>query len=306
MDPYRLGEITARVRDRIDELSDEVVRLAGGPFTIGSPQQLAEVLFDAARAPRQEEQDRLLHRRRMLRGLRDQHPIVPAIEDAGSSPSCSTPTSCRCRSRRPDRAAAHHVPPDGGGDRPAVASDPNLQNIPVRTEMGAQIRACFVAEPGHLLVVADYSQIELRIMAYLSGEPALLEAYHRGEDIHRRPPPRCSASPPRWSPSGSAGAKAVNFGIMYGISAFGLEQVDIRGGGARLHRALLRSYPHVKAFIERDHRRPPRTATRPRCSGAGGHPRTGLVQLPGALARRAAGGQLGHPGDARPTSSRSP
>jgi DNA polymerase-1 len=134
------------------------------------------------------------------------------------------------------------------------SSDPNLQNIPVRTTLGAQIRQCFGAEPGNLLVVIDYSQIELHIMAVLAGEPALLEALARGEDIHRR-----TASEVFGMPAAEVDtthrryAKAVNFGIMYGISAFGLSQnlgIEREEAAVYIQRYFER-LPHVKDFIER-------------------------------------------------------
>ncbi len=202
------------------------------------------------------------------------------------------------------RAAAHHLPPDGGGHRPPVVQRPNLQNIPVRTALGAQIRQCFTAEPGNLLVVADYSQIELRIMAYLSGEPALLEAFARGRGhphAHGGRGLRCG-SRRRSTQTHRRYAKAVNFGIMYGISAFGLSQnlgIDREEAAAYIERYFERM-PRVKAFIEdtiETARRQGYVATvfgrrRPIPELASGN-------SPGALAGGEAGGQLGHPGQRR-------
>ena len=133
------------------------------------------------------------------------------------------------------------------------SSDPNLQNIPVRTALGAQIRQCFGAEAGNLLVVADYSQIELHIMAFLSAEPALLEALARGEDIHRRTAAEVFGMPAdQVDTTHRRYAKAVNFGIMYGISAFGLSQnlgIEREEAAAYIQRYFER-LPRVKAFIE--------------------------------------------------------
>ena len=257
MDPYRLGEITARVRDRIDELGDEITRLAGGPFTIGSPQQLAEVLF--ARLG-------LEHGRkgktgystdaRVLRGLRDQHPIVPAVEEwreltkllntyLEPLPARLDPVTGRLHTTFNQLVAATGR---------LSSSNPNLQNIPVRTELGSEIRSCFVAEEGSKLLVADYSQIELRLMASLSAEPALLDAYHRGEDVHRVTAAAVAGIPvEEVTKRQRERAKATNFGIMYGLSAFGLsEQVDMPVEEARAFiEAYFAKYPHVKAFRER-------------------------------------------------------
>ena len=124
----------------------------------------------------------------------------------------------------------------------------------MRTELGAQIRECFVAEDGCKLVVADYSQIELRLMALLSQEPALLDAYHRGEDVHRVTAAAVAGiAPEEVTKTQRERAKATNFGIMYGLSAFGLsEQVDIPVDEAKAFiEAYFAKYPRVKEFRER-------------------------------------------------------
>jgi DNA polymerase-1 len=129
-----------------------------------------------------------------------------------------------------------------------------LQNIPARTDLGGEIRACFVAEEGRRLVVADYSQIELRLMAFLAQEPALLEAYRAGEDVHRVTAAAVSGIPPEQvSKRQRERAKATNFGIMYGLSAYGLsEQVDMEVEEARAFiDAYFAKYPKVKEFRER-------------------------------------------------------
>ncbi len=257
MDPYRLGEITARVRDRIDELADEITRLAGGPFTIGSPQQLAEVLFvRLGLETGRKGKTGFSTDARVLRGLRGQHAIVPAIEEwreltkllntyLEPLPARLDPVTGRLHTTFNQLVAATGR---------LSSSNPNLQNIPVRTELGAEIRSCFVAEEGCRLLVADYSQIELRLMASLSQEPALLDAYHRGEDVHRVTAAAVAGIPVEdVTKKQRERAKATNFGIMYGLSAFGLsEQVDMSVEEARAFiDAYFAKYPHVKAFRER-------------------------------------------------------
>ena len=124
----------------------------------------------------------------------------------------------------------------------------------MRTQLGAEIRGCFIAEEGHKLVVADYSQIELRLMASLSQEPALLDAYHRGDDVHRVTAAAVAGIPvEEVTKQQREHAKATNFGIMYGLSAFGLsEQVDIPVDEARAFiEAYFAKYPRVQAFRER-------------------------------------------------------
>ena len=307
LDCYRLGEITGKIQDQMEELEACIYELAGEEFNLGSPQQLGRVLFERLGLARQRKtKTGYSTDAKTLEALRDSHPIVGA-------------------SAQPPRALQAHVHLSAGaapGGRPGTgrlhttfhqtvtatgrlsSSDPNLQNIPVRTALGAQIRQCFTAEPGNLLVVADYSQIELRIMAHLSREPALLEAFARGRGHpHAARRPRCSAWPrTRWTPTHRRYAKAVNFGIMYGISAFGLSQnlgIEREEAAAYIERYFER-LPRVKAFIEEtidDARRQGYVATvfgrrRP-------IPELRLGQLPGALAGREAGGQLGHPGQRR-------
>ncbi len=254
MDPYRLGEITARVRDRVDELHDEIVRLAGGDFTLGSPQQLAEILFVRLGLPSSKKgKTGYSTDASVLKGLRGQHPIIPAVEEwreltkllntyLEPLPEYLDPATGRLHTTFKQTVAAT-------GRLSSV--NPNLQNIPVRTELGSEIRGCFVAEEGHLLVIADYSQIELRLMAALSQEPALLDAYHRGEDVHRVTAAAVAGiSVDEVSKEQRSRAKATNFGIMYGLSAFGLsEQVGMPVDEARAFiEAYFEKYPRVREF----------------------------------------------------------
>jgi len=254
MDPYRLGEITARVRDRVDELADEIARLAGGEFTIGSPQQLAEVLFTRlGLTPAKKGKTGYSTDASVLKGLRDRHAIVPAVEEwreltkllntyLEPLPGHIDPVTGRVHSTFNQLVTATGR---------LSSNNPNLQNIPVRTDLGAEIRGCFVAEEGHVLVVADYSQIELRLMASLSQEPALLEAYHRGEDVHRVTAAAVAGIPvDQVSKQQRERAKATNFGIMYGLSAFGLsEQVGMSVDDARAFiDAYFAKYPRVREF----------------------------------------------------------
>ena len=256
MDPYRLGEITARLRDRVDELHDEIIRLAGEDFTVASPQQLAEILFvRLGLEPGKKGKTGYSTDARVLRGLRDRHPIVPAVEEWREHTKLLNtyleplPEHIDPRTGRVHSTFKQTVAATGR----LSSTDPNLQNIPVRTDLGAEIRACFVAEDGCRLVVADYSQIELRLMALLSQEPALLDAYHRGEDVHRVTAAAVAGIPPEEvTKRQREHAKATNFGIMYGLSAFGLsEQVDIPVEEAKAFiDAYFAKYPKVREFRE--------------------------------------------------------
>ena len=257
MDPYRLGEITARVRERVEEVRDGIFELAGGPFTIGSPQQLAEVLFGRlGLAPMRKGKTGYSTDARVLRSLRELHAIVPLVEEwreltkllntyLEKLPEWLDPATGRLHT-----TFNQTVTSTGR----LSSSDPNLQNIPVRTELGSEIRACFVAEEGGALVVADYSQIELRLMAQFAQEPALLDAFRRGEDVHRTTAAAVAGIPvEEVTRRQRERAKATNFGIMYGLSAFGLsEQVEIPVEEARAFiDAYFARYPHVKAFRDK-------------------------------------------------------
>jgi DNA polymerase-1 len=257
MDPYRLGEITARVRDRIDELRDSIYELAGGEFSIGSPQQLAEVLFGRlGLTPARKGKTGFSTDARVLKGLRGEHAIVPAVEEwreltkllntyLEPLPAHLDPATGRLHTTFNQMVTATGR---------LSSSNPNLQNIPVRSELGSEIRACFVAESGCKLVVADYSQIELRLMAYLAQEPALLDAYHRGEDVHRVTAAAVAGIPvDEVTKQQREHAKATNFGIMYGLSPYGLsEQVDISVEEARAFiTAYFAKYPRVAEFRQR-------------------------------------------------------
>jgi DNA polymerase-1 len=134
------------------------------------------------------------------------------------------------------------------------SSNPNLQNIPIRTELGREIRAAFTAEPGHVLLAADYSQIELRLLAHFSQDPLLVEAYRRGDDIHTLTASQVFGVPPLMvTPDHRRQAKVVNFGIVYGLSAFGLSQnLGIEPAEAKQFiSAYFERYKGVRAFIDR-------------------------------------------------------
>ncbi len=256
LDCYRLGEIAGKLQDQMEDLETCIYDLAGESFNLGSPQQLGRILFERLGLPRQRKtKTGYSTDAKTLESLREHHPIVEHLLNHRelsklmstyllALPECVDPGTGRLHTTFHQTVAATGR---------LSSSDPNLQNIPVRTTLGAQIRQCFGAEAGNLLVVADYSQIELHIMAYLAQEPALLEALARGEDIHRRtaaevfgiPADQVDAAHRRY-------AKAVNFGIMYGISAFGLSQnlgIEREEAAAYIH-AYFERLPRVKAFIE--------------------------------------------------------
>ncbi|NLV71563.1 MAG: DNA polymerase I [Actinobacteria bacterium] len=256
LDCYRLDEIAGKLQDQMEGLESSIYDLAGEEFNLGSPQQLGRILFDRLGLPRQRKiKTGYSTDAKTLEALRDSHPVV---EHLLSHRELSKLLSTYLL------ALPHAVDPQTGRLHTTFnqtvtatgrlsSSDPNLQNIPVRTALGAQIRECFTAETGNVLVVADYSQIELRVMAHLSGEATLLEAFARGEDIHNRTAAEVfGLAEDQVDSTHRRYAKAVNFGIMYGISAFGLSQnlgIGREEAAAYIERYFQR-LPRVKAFIE--------------------------------------------------------
>jgi DNA polymerase I len=256
IDTYRMGEITARLADRIEELEARAYDLAGEEFVLGSPQQLGRILFDKLElTPGRKGKTGYSTDSKVLRAIRADHEIVPVIEEwreltklvntyLGPLPTLIGEDG------RLHTTINQHVAATGR----LSTTSPNLQAIPIRTELGREIRSAFVAEPGSRLLSADYSQIELRILAHVSGEPKLREAFEKGEDIHRATAAEVLDKDPATLTSGErAIAKMINFGIVYGISAFGLsENLDIPKEQAQAYiDAYLARFPHVQDFIAR-------------------------------------------------------
>ena len=257
IDTYRMGEITARLRDRVDELEASATDLAGEEFMLGSTQQVARILFDQlGLAPGRKGKTGYSTDSRVLRGLRDAHEIVPVIEEWREYSKLLNTYLLPLPSLISERDGRLHTT-----FNQAVAatgrlstSNPNLQSIPVRTDLGRQIRSAFIAEEGHRLVSADYSQVELRILAHVSGEPVLCDAFERGEDIHTRTAAEVLGKDPATLTRSERNiAKMVNFGIIYGISSFGLaENLEIPRDEAQAYiDTYLARFPRVQEFIAR-------------------------------------------------------
>ena len=183
IDTYRMGEITARLRDRVEELEALATDLAGEEFMLGSTQQVARILFEKlGLEPGRKGKTGYSTDSRVLRGIRDEHEIVPVIEEWREYSKLLNTYLLPLPSLISERDGRLHTT-----FNQAVAatgrlstSNPNLQSIPIRTDLGRQIRSAFIAEEGHRLLSADYSQVELRILAHVSGEPVLREAFERG------------------------------------------------------------------------------------------------------------------------------
>jgi DNA polymerase-1 len=256
IDTYRMGEITARLADRVQELESRAHELAGEEFMLGSTQQVARILFEQLQlTPGRKGKTGYSTDTRVLRTIRGEHEIVGVIEEwrelsklintyLGPLPTLIGEDGRLHTTINQAVAATGRL----------STSNPNLQSIPIRTELGREIRSAFVAEQGAKLVSADYSQIELRILAHVSGEPKLRDAFERGEDIHTATAAEVLGKEPATLTRGErAVAKMINFGIIYGISAFGLsENLEIPREQAQEYiDAYLARFPHVQDFIAR-------------------------------------------------------
>jgi DNA polymerase-1 len=258
IDAQQLSRQSQELGQKMLELEQKAYELAGGPFNLGSPKQLCEVLFDRLKlkvvkktpsgAPSTDEE--------VLEKLALDHPICKALlEHRGLSKLKSTytdklPRMVNAKTGRVHTNYAQTVAVTGR----LSSTDPNLQNIPVRTTEGRRIREAFVAPPGSKIMSADYSQIELRIMAHLSGDKGLVEAFARGEDVHRHTASEVfDTAPGAVTSEQRRYAKVINFGLIYGMSAFGLAQnLSIERAAAQSYMdKYFARYPGVAAYMER-------------------------------------------------------
>jgi len=244
--------------ERVLALEQQAYALAGGPFNLGSPKQLAEILFDRMQlkvvkktpsgAPSTDEE--------VLEKLAEDHPLARTLLDHRSvSKLKSTYTDKLPRMIHPRTGRVHTNYAQAVAVTGRLSSnDPNLQNIPVRTTEGRRIREAFIAPAGSKIVSADYSQIELRIMAHLSGDKGLVEAFSRGEDIHRHTAAEVfGAALGEVTSEQRRYAKVINFGLIYGMSAFGLAQnlgIERAAAASYMDRYFQR-YPGVAQYMER-------------------------------------------------------
>ncbi len=256
IDTYRMGEITARLADRVEELEQSAYELAGEEFMLGSTQQLARILFEKLElTPGRKGKTGYSTDTRVLRTIRHEHPIVEVVEEWRELTKLLNTYLGPLPTLLGDDGRLHtHFNQAVAATGRLSTSNPNLQAIPIRTDLGREIRSAFVAEPGHRLVSADYSQVELRILAHVSGEPRLREAFARGDDIHAATAAEVLGKEQATLTKDERNiAKMVNFGIIYGISAFGLsENLEIPREEAQEYiDTYLARFPMVQDFIER-------------------------------------------------------
>lgn len=224
VDRERLVGLSTEFATQIAKLETVIHEAAGGPFTIGSPKQLGEVLFDKLgyKGGKKGKTGQYSTDQSVLEGLAGQGAEVATLvlEWRQLSKLKSTYTDALQAAINPDTGRVHTSYSLVGAQTGRLSSnEPNLQNIPIRTEIGRQIRDAFVAEPGNVLLAADYSQIELRLAAHMADVPALKEAFAQGEDIHARTAMEMFGTVDRDT---RGRAKTINFAILYGISRWGL------------------------------------------------------------------------------------
>jgi len=256
IDEHRMGEITARLEERVEELEERAHAVAGEEFMLGSTQQVARILFEKLELTAgRKGKTGYSTDARVLRAIRGDHELVAVIEEWRElSKLLNTYLQPLPQLLGDDRRLHTTINQHVASTGRLSTTNPNLQSIPIRTELGREIRSAFVAEDAHRLMSADYSQIELRILAHVSGEPKLREAFERGEDIHRATAAEVLGKDPAKLTTGERSiAKMINFGIIYGISSFGLsENLEIPREEAQAYiDAYLARFPHVQDFIAR-------------------------------------------------------
>jgi DNA polymerase-1 len=225
-----LDSLSSEMQARLAELTERIYEAAGTEFNINSPKQLGEILFERLNLP-------ILKKTRKTKGYSTDQAVLEELAQSYEIPKLildyrqhaklkSTYVDALPALIDPETGRIHTTYHQTGAATGRISSsDPNLQNIPVRTELGRRIREAFVADRGHLLVSADYSQIELRVLAHLSEDDVLLEAFRNNEDIHDRTAREVFGEAELVNKSECRRmAKVINFGIVYGLSAFGLAQ----------------------------------------------------------------------------------
>jgi len=259
VDPAQLRVLSGELDTDIQRLSAEIYELAGKPFNINSPAQLGKILFEDLNlpAPVKYGQGRTISTAAdVLEGLAAEHEIArKVLEYRQLSKLKGTYIDALPQLIDPKTGRIHTTFNQAGAATGRLSSsNPNLQNIPIRTALGRQIRAAFVPREGWKLVVADYSQIELRLLAHMSHDPVLLDAFRRGEDIHTRTAAEVFRVPPLMvTPDMRRNAKAVNFGIVYGQTPFGLAaSLGIDRKEAELYiQTYFELHAGVKKFIQK-------------------------------------------------------
>lgn len=259
IDTAALAKMSTELEREITAKAKEIYEAAGMEFNVGSPKQLGDVLFNRMSLPKPVKYGKgrtISTAVDVLEELAENHPIARMVLDYRQlSKLKSTYVDALPALINPATGRLHTTFGQTGTATGRLSSaNPNLQNIPIRTELGRGIRAAFIAEPGHVLLTADYSQIELRLLAHFSHDALLVEAYRRGDDIHTLTASQVFGVPPLMvTADHRRQAKVVNFGIVYGLSAFGLSQnLGIEPSDAKQFiNAYFEKYSGVRAFIDK-------------------------------------------------------
>lgn len=260
VDAAGLQQYSTELAGELSSLEKEIIDLAGVPFNLGSPRQLGEVLFDRMKLidkPKKTKTGQYATAEDVLETIKDAHPIIEKILDwrqvgklkstyVDALPALIHPTTGRIHTTYNQTVAATGR---------LSSQNPNLQNIPIRTERGQRVRSMFIAgDDDKLLLAADYSQIELRIIAAMSQDEAMIEAFRSGEDIHKATAAKVFGVPlAEVTREQRSQAKTVNFGIIYGVSAFGLSQQTnlSRTEAKEIIEAYFKTYPGIKSYIDK-------------------------------------------------------
>ena len=259
VDTEVLAELAGRLSERIETIAQKIYGLAGRTFNINSPQQLGKVLFEemGLPAPTKWGKGKVISTAAdVLEGLAAAHPVAQLVlEYRQLTKLKGTYIDALPLLIRPQTGRVHTTFNQIGAATGRLSSlNPNLQNIPIKTEEGREIRAAFIPEDGWDLVIADYSQIELRLMAHMSRDPVLLDAFNRHQDVHTRTAAEVfRVDPAMVTPEMRRAAKTVNFGIVYGQTPFGLAQgLGIDRKEAELYiRRYFERYSGVREFLDR-------------------------------------------------------
>jgi len=250
----RLAEITGRVRGEIETLEREIFSLAGEEFLIASPQQLGQILFEKLGLSRRRRgKTGYSTDARVLQAIRSEHEIIPKIERWRELSTLIKTYLDVLPELVDERSRIHTTFLQAVAQTGRLSStNPNMQNVPIRTPLGREIRGCFEAEHGSVLISSDYSQIELRVLAHAAGEPALMEIFAHGEDVHTATASRVfGVEPADIDPGMRSKAKMINYGIVYGLSDFGLaDRLNIaRAEAKEFIDAYLERFPRVAEFM---------------------------------------------------------
>jgi DNA polymerase-1 len=258
IDPTVLGEMSIKLQREADAKARDIYERCAMEFNINSPKQLGDVLFNKLGLPtpvKYGKGKKISTAVDVLEGLAEEHEVPRLVlEYRQLTKLKSTYVDALPALIRSGSGRVHTTFGQTGTATGRLSSaNPNLQNIPIRTELGREIRAAFIAEPGYILLAADYSQIELRLLAHFSKDPLLIEAFRRGDDIHTLTAAQVFGVPPLMvTPEHRRRAKAVNFGIVYGLSPFGLsQQLGIEPSEAKKFiDTYFETYSGVRRFID--------------------------------------------------------